>query len=97
MEVGLQFIFQNTHAGLSDADMMRKETEIALLAEEVGMDFLLLPEHHFDPNYSMMPDNLQWLAYLVVKPTASRSAPARSFCRGTKTQRASLKKSRCSK
>ena len=22
----------------------------AMLAEEVGMDFLLLPEHHFDPN-----------------------------------------------
>jgi len=67
MEVGLQFIFQNTHFGLSDAEMMRKETEIALLAEEVGMDFLLLPEHHFDPNYSMMPDNLQWLAYLAGK------------------------------
>jgi alkanesulfonate monooxygenase SsuD/methylene tetrahydromethanopterin reductase-like flavin-dependent oxidoreductase (luciferase family) len=65
MEVGLQFIFQNTHTGMSDADMMRKETEIALLAEEVGMDFLLLPEHHFDPNYSMMPDNLQWLSYLA--------------------------------
>ncbi len=65
MEVGLQFIFQNTHAGMSDADMMRKETDIALLAETVGMDFVLLPEHHFDPNYSMMPDNLQWLSYLA--------------------------------
>ena len=65
MEVGLQFIFQNTHEGMSDADMMRKETEICLLAEEVGMDFLLLPEHHFDPNYSMMPDNMQWLSYLA--------------------------------
>ncbi len=67
MEVGLQFIFQNTHDGMSDADMMRKETEIALLAEEVGMDFLLLPEHHFDPGYSMMPDNMQWLSYLAGK------------------------------
>lgn len=69
MEVGLQFAFQNTHAGLSDADMMRRETELALYAEEVGMDFLLLPEHHFDPNYSMMPDNLQWLSYLAGKTT----------------------------
>jgi alkanesulfonate monooxygenase SsuD/methylene tetrahydromethanopterin reductase-like flavin-dependent oxidoreductase (luciferase family) len=67
MEVGLQFIFQNTHDGMSDAEMMRKETEICLLAEEVGMDFLLLPEHHFDPNYSMMPDNMQWLSYLAGK------------------------------
>lgn len=67
MEIGLQFIFQNTHDGLSDAEMMRKEIEVALLAEEVGMDFLLLPEHHFDPGYSMMPDNLQMLAYLAGK------------------------------
>lgn len=67
MEVGLQFIFQNTHPNMTDADMMRKETEIALLAEEVGMDFLMLPEHHFDPNYSMMPDNMQWLSYLAGK------------------------------
>jgi len=65
MEIGLQFIFQNTHPGLSDAEMMRRETDIALLAEQVGMDFVLLPEHHFDPNYSMMPDNTQWLAYLA--------------------------------
>ena len=67
MEVGLQFIFQNTHDGMSDAEMMRKETEIAILAEEVGMDFVLLPEHHFDPNYAMMPDNMQWLSYLAGK------------------------------
>lgn len=67
MEVGLQFIFQNTHENLSDADMMRKETEIAFLAEEVGMDFLLLPEHHFNPGYSMMPDNMQWLSYIAGK------------------------------
>ncbi len=67
MQVGLQFIFQNTHDGLSDAEMMRRETDIVLLAEEVGMDFALLPEHHFDPNYAMMPDNLQWLSYLAGK------------------------------
>lgn len=67
MEVGLQFIFQNTHDGMSDAEMMRKETDLALVAEDVGLDFLLLPEHHFDPNYSMMPDNLQWLAYIAGK------------------------------
>ena len=64
MEIGLQFIFQNTHEGMTDAEMMRQETNIAILADEVGMDFLLLPEHHFDPNYAMMPDNMQWLSYL---------------------------------
>jgi alkanesulfonate monooxygenase SsuD/methylene tetrahydromethanopterin reductase-like flavin-dependent oxidoreductase (luciferase family) len=68
VEVGLQFIFQNTHDdGISDAEMMRRETEVALLAEEVGMDFCLLPEHHFNPGYSIMPDNMQWLSYLAGK------------------------------
>lgn len=64
MEVGLQFIFQNTHENMSDADMFRQETELAILAEEVGMDFVQAPEHHFDPGYSMMPDNMQWVAYI---------------------------------
>jgi alkanesulfonate monooxygenase SsuD/methylene tetrahydromethanopterin reductase-like flavin-dependent oxidoreductase (luciferase family) len=65
MEVGLQFIFQNTHEGnMSDAEMFRKETDIAILAEKVGMDFVQAPEHHFDPGYAMMPDNLQWCCYL---------------------------------
>jgi len=68
MEVGLQFIFQNTHdGGMSDSEMFRRETGIAILAEEVGMDFIQAPEHHFDPGYAMMPDNMQWLAYLGAK------------------------------
>jgi alkanesulfonate monooxygenase SsuD/methylene tetrahydromethanopterin reductase-like flavin-dependent oxidoreductase (luciferase family) len=65
MECGLQFIFQNTHEGnMSDAEMFRRETDIAILAEKVGMDFVQAPEHHFDPGYAMMPDNLQWVCYL---------------------------------
>lgn len=68
MEVGLQMIFQNTHdGGMSDAEMFRKETDIAILADKVGMDFVLAPEHHFDPNYSMMPDNMQWATHLAAK------------------------------
>ena len=64
MEVGMQFIFQNTHEGMTDAEMFRQEAKIPILAEEVGMDFCLFPEHHFDPNYSMMPDNMQFVAYI---------------------------------
>jgi alkanesulfonate monooxygenase SsuD/methylene tetrahydromethanopterin reductase-like flavin-dependent oxidoreductase (luciferase family) len=44
--------------------MFRRETDIAILAEKVGMDFVQAPEHHFDPGYAMMPDNLQWCCYL---------------------------------
>jgi len=51
MEVGMQFIFQNTHEGMSDAEMFRQEAKIPILAEEVGMDFCLFLEHHFDPIY----------------------------------------------
>ena len=75
MEVGLQFIIQNMHEGMSDAEMVRKETEVMLLADEVGMDFLLLPEHHFDPNYAMMPDNMQWLSYLAGKTSRIKLGP----------------------
>lgn len=64
MKVGLQFIFQNTHEGMSDAEMFRQESELAVLAEEVGLDFVQAPEHHFDPGYSMMPDSMQWLAFI---------------------------------
>lgn len=67
MEIGLQFIFQNMHEGMSDADMFRRETLLAIQAEEAGMDYVMAPEHHFDPNYSMMPDNMQWLSYLAAK------------------------------
>jgi alkanesulfonate monooxygenase SsuD/methylene tetrahydromethanopterin reductase-like flavin-dependent oxidoreductase (luciferase family) len=67
MEVGLQFIFQNMHDGMSDAEMFVKESQLAIQAEKVGMDFILAPEHHFDPNYSMMPDNMQWLSWLAGK------------------------------
>jgi alkanesulfonate monooxygenase SsuD/methylene tetrahydromethanopterin reductase-like flavin-dependent oxidoreductase (luciferase family) len=68
MEVGLQFIFQNTHAdGMSDFEMFRRETDIAVLAEEVGLDFVQAPEHHFDPGYAMMPDNLQWCSYMAAR------------------------------
>ncbi|CAB4856726.1 unannotated protein [freshwater metagenome] len=63
--VGLQFIFQNTHSDLTDAEMMMKETGVVLAAEKHGMDFCMLPEHHFNPNYSMMPDSMQWLSYLA--------------------------------
>jgi alkanesulfonate monooxygenase SsuD/methylene tetrahydromethanopterin reductase-like flavin-dependent oxidoreductase (luciferase family) len=67
MEVGVQLLYQNTHDGMSDAEMLRRETDIAVLAEEVGMDFVQAPEHHFDPGYCMMPDNMQWCAYMAAR------------------------------
>ena len=67
MEVGMQFIFQNTQEDMTDAEVMHAESEVVIRADELGMDFALMPEHHFDPNYAMMPDNSQWLSYLAAK------------------------------
>lgn len=52
---------------MSDAEMMRMESELIVKADKAGLDFAFLPEHHFDPNYSILPDNLQWIAYLAGK------------------------------
>ncbi len=67
MDVGVQLIFQNTIEGMTDAEMFRVEAGLAVRAEEAGFDYVLAPEHHFDPNYSMMPDNMQFAAYLLAK------------------------------
>lgn len=67
MQVGLQFIIQNTHeeTPMSDAEMFRQETELAVMAEDLGLDYVQAPEHHFDPMYSMCPDNMQWISYVA--------------------------------
>ena len=49
--------FQNAHENISDAEMVKKEMDIAVLAEECGFDTVWSAEHHFDW-YSMIPDNL---------------------------------------
>jgi alkanesulfonate monooxygenase SsuD/methylene tetrahydromethanopterin reductase-like flavin-dependent oxidoreductase (luciferase family) len=43
--------------------------ELAEQADALGFDSVWLPEHHFDGDYSMCPDNLQVLAYLAGRTT----------------------------
>lgn len=74
MEVGLQFVYQN-HEGISDADMFRTETRLAIEAEQMGFDYVGLVEHHFT-DYAMCPDNAQALAYIAAKTTKLRLMPA---------------------
>ncbi|MEU2006741.1 LLM class flavin-dependent oxidoreductase [Rhodococcus sp. NPDC019627] len=62
--IGLLMIYANFHEGMSDAEMFRQETELGVLAEEVGFDCAWVPEHHFDV-YAESPDNLQTLSYLA--------------------------------
>jgi len=68
MQVGVLLVFQNWHEGMSDAEMFRQEAELGVLAEEVGFDAVWAVEHHFD-DYSMCPDNLQFLSWLAARTT----------------------------
>jgi alkanesulfonate monooxygenase SsuD/methylene tetrahydromethanopterin reductase-like flavin-dependent oxidoreductase (luciferase family) len=58
--------FQNLHPDLSDAEMIHQQMRMAVLAEELGYDFVLFPEHHFE-SYSMMCDNIQGLTWVAAR------------------------------
>src|SRR5258708_38899901 len=65
METGVQVFFQSV-PGMSDYDVLARELQVALRAEELGFDYLLSPEHHF-VDYSLAPDPLQFLTYVAAK------------------------------
>jgi len=65
MDVGIQTIFSSQGwDGITDAQVYDEDTELALLAEEVGFDVVWAVEHHFY-DYSFCPDNTEWLAYIA--------------------------------
>ncbi len=66
MQVGLLMVFQNFLDRLSDAEVYRRDTALALLAEPLGFDNVSAVEHHFF-SYAMQPDNMQFLAYLAAR------------------------------
>ena len=64
MHFGLLGIFQNYRGEMNDADLVQGEMALAKLADRVGFDSYWAVEHHFF-DYSMCPDNLQWLAQVA--------------------------------
>ena len=64
MHFGLLSVFQNYGDAHDDAEIVRGELEIARAADALGYDSYWATEHHFF-NYSMCPDNLQWLAQVA--------------------------------
>ena len=64
MHFGVLSIFQNYQDAQDDAETMRGELALAILADELGYDSYWATEHHFF-GYSMCPDNLQWLAQVA--------------------------------
>lgn len=65
MDVGIQTLF-SSHGwdAITDAQVYAEDTELALLAEELGFDVVWAVEHHFY-DYSFCPDNTEWLAYVA--------------------------------
>jgi len=65
MDVGLQLIFTSYGwEDVSDAEVYQQETQLALMAEELGFDCIWPTEHHFF-DYSFCPDNIEFLAYIA--------------------------------
>jgi alkanesulfonate monooxygenase SsuD/methylene tetrahydromethanopterin reductase-like flavin-dependent oxidoreductase (luciferase family) len=64
MHFGLLGIFQNYRGESNDTDVIQAEFALAKLADQLGFDSYWAVEHHFF-DYSMCPDNLQWLAQVA--------------------------------
>src|SRR5581483_721792 len=65
MHVGTLLVFQNFESQLADEVCYWNNIELGEQADALGFDSVWCPEHHFDGDYSMCPDNLQVLAYLA--------------------------------
>lgn len=67
MHVGFATGFQHQSGpGLNDAQFIKEDLDMALLAESLGFESIWVTEHHFT-NYSISPSPLQTLAYLAGK------------------------------
>ncbi len=65
MNLGVQLVIQN-HEDYDDREMFRQELRLAIEAEAMGYDIIWPVEHHFR-DYSICPDNLQYLSYVAAK------------------------------
>ncbi len=64
MNISIVTFWNNYKDHMSDAEFYKKELAINKLAEPLGFDILFSVEHHFS-NYSMGPDNFQFLSYMA--------------------------------
>lgn len=65
MKVHMTNLVQNYGNANSDYDVYRDQIALSLRADEDGYESIGCVEHHFDPGYSMCPDNTQFLSYLA--------------------------------
>ncbi len=65
MKFGIQQVIQN-HTGHDDTAMFRNEVESIIESEQMGFDIVWTVEHHFT-DYSLCPDNMQYLTYIAAR------------------------------
>ncbi|WP_162248505.1 LLM class flavin-dependent oxidoreductase [Microbacterium sp. Root61] len=66
LHIGLNFGFGKHDPAISDHELYRSETELAVMAESLGYDSVWAVEHHFS-DYAFCPDNLLWLAHIAAR------------------------------
>ena len=66
MHIGVNFGFGRYDKTVPEYQVVKGETELAVLSEALGYDSVWAVEHHFT-DYSFMPDNIQWLSYVAAK------------------------------
>lgn len=66
MHIGLNFGFGKFNPDVSDHEVYRSETELAVLGEAFGYDSVWAVEHHFS-DYAFCPDNLVWLSNVAAR------------------------------
>ena len=74
MKSGMLVIFHNFDNRKSDAQTYRDCVTLAETAEPLGFDFLMATEHHFT-EYSMCPDNVDFLCYMAAKTSRIKLGP----------------------
>lgn len=69
MLAGASLFFQSLQEPrVPDQELIHKELELGVLADELGFDFVLGPEHHFS-DYSIACENTQYFAWLAARTT----------------------------
>lgn len=67
MRISFNPLHQNWRSQRDARTFIQEELELCVLADELGFDIILPPEHHFDEDYSACPDNFMTLTYVAAK------------------------------
>lgn len=72
MKIHMTNLIQNYGNADSDYDVYKEQIALSLRADKDGYESIGCVEHHFDPGYSMCPDNTQFLSYLAGQTTNAK-------------------------